>query len=159
MEQLLMLLSCYLGCSGLLSVGSFLTFKFLSLSMRPNLATHLYSHFLSALCDTVMDSSHRAYLCLFLPPSLPSDLIRGQWAGKEQQGGERRGFRPTVGGSKVSLQQAGAHVGATMTVSSSAHKAGHRGNSGTIIGCTSSCAQRIGANEVLTRASTNDQVC
>lgn len=56
--------------------------------MRTNLATRLYSClFLSALCDTVMDSSHRAYLCLFLSPSLPSDLIRGQWAGKKQRGG------------------------------------------------------------------------
>lgn len=64
--------------------------------MSPNLATRLCSCLFSALRDSVMDSSHRADLRLLLPPSLPPELIRGQWAGKKQQGGGRRGWRGEV---------------------------------------------------------------
>lgn len=140
------LLSCYLSCSGLLSVCCFLTFKFLSPLDEPKPGNpFVFLPFLSALCDTVMGSSHRAYLCLFLSPSLPSELIRGQWAGKQAAGGRKVGGLANHGGSKVSLQQAGGACsgGNCDSAFSEAHKPDHRGNNGTIMGCAYSCAQRI----------------
>lgn len=116
--------------------------------------------FLSALCDTVMDSSRRAYLCLFLSPSLPSDLIRGQWAGKKRV--VVGGFSHPLGGGGVKGESelGGCMWGASHnSVSSPADKPDHCGNNRTIIGCAYSCTQRNGTNEALTRASANDQIC
>lgn len=106
--------------------------------MSPNLATRLSSCLFSALRDSVMDSSHRADLrLLLLPPSLPPELIRSQWAGKKQRGG---------GGGR----QAGVGVGSRWL--------GRlwfcQTDDGTVISCC--CAQRIGANEVLTSAIANN---
>lgn len=103
--------------------------------MSPNLATRLSPCLFAALRDSVMDSSHRADLRLLLPPSLPPELIRGQWAGKKQQGGGRRGW--LAGGSR--------RLGRLWLCQT---------DDGTVISCC--CAQRIGANEVLTSAIAND---
>lgn len=150
-----LLLSCYLGCSGLLSVGSFSRFQISVPLDEPKPGNpFVLQPFLSARCDTAVDPSHRAYLGLFLSPSLPSELIRGQWAGKKNSRGGKGGGPSRPRGLKGALQQAGVdcRVGNRGSVFSEAHGPDRCGNNGTIIGCTYSCSQRIDANEVLTRA-------
>lgn len=154
-----LLLSCYLRCSGLLSVGSFLTFKFLSPLDEPKpgnpfvflpFSFSFFSFYL--LC--VIPSWTRPIERISASPSLHQRPVGGGWGG----GGGGGGGSANHWGSKVSLQQArGACRGGNRdSVFSEAHKPDHRGNNGTIIGCAYSCAQRISANEVLTRARAND---
>ena len=97
-----LLLSCYLSCSGLLSVGSFLTFKFLFPPMSPNLATRLCSclFFFFLLCGTPLWTGpiERIAASSSLHPSLQSS---SEASGLEKkQRGDKGGGSANHGGVK-----------------------------------------------------------
>lgn len=93
-------------------VPLFLSSFFFFASPQPFFVLFFFLFLSSPFCHIIVDSSHWAYFCLFLSPSLPSDSqtsCREQWAGKEQQ--EGGGVQP-AGGQRWVCSRIRAHEGA-----------------------------------------------
>lgn len=131
--------------------------------MRTNLATRLYSCLFYLLC--VIPLWTRPIERIFASSSLhPSLQTSSEASGLEKSSGGVGGLglvQPSVGGVKgeSALGWVSMWGASHNSVFPPADKPDHRGNNRTIIGCAYSCAQRNGANEALTRASANDQIC